>query len=147
MLPDTFIFVFKSDKLLVAGIFVFISGILLVPDMFIHRLLFVAIKLWLPSSCRYPGFGMASQVAERRPPKRRILTDVRQTRELDRFSRTSSFLSGDWAFFAGSPLDAFLIIGTSRPMRISVVFSVLSEPLSSGDVFILFIVWLMLVVD
>src|ERR1017187_326513 len=76
--------------------------------------------------------------------KDEFLAVSRQTKELDRFSRISSFsfLSEHLASFSESQLDAFLMIGTSRPMRTSVVFVFLSEHLSSGNLFILFIVWL-----
>jgi hypothetical protein len=71
-------------------------------------------------------------------PKDDLLTDVRQTKELARSSRSSSFLSEHLASFPESQLEAFLL-ETSRPMRTSLVFLVLSEHLSSCNVFILFI--------
>ena len=67
--------------------------------------------------------------------------DVRQTRELDAFSRAFSFSSECLASFPESQPDAFLL-ETSRPIRTSPVLLVLSEHLSSCNVFILFIVWL-----
>jgi hypothetical protein len=79
------------------------------------------------------------RVTERWHPKEEFLTDVRQTKELARSSRSSSFLSEHLVFFSESQLDAFLL-ETSRPFRTSPVFLVLSEHLSSCNLFILFIV-------
>ena len=70
--------------------------------------------------------------------KDEFLTDVRQTKELARSSRISSFLSEHLVSFSESQPDAFLP-DTSRPIRTSPVFLVLSEHLSSGNLFILFI--------
>jgi hypothetical protein len=88
---------------------------------------------------------MVSRVAERRPPKRRIITDVRQTKELAWSMRVLSFLSAHSSSFSESQQHAFLL-ETSRPIRTFPVFLVLSEHLSSCNVFILFFVWLMFVV-
>jgi hypothetical protein len=70
--------------------------------------------------------------------RRRFFPLVTQTRELARFSRISSFLSEHLAPLSESQLDAFLWAGTSRPMRTSVAGLVLSQHLSSGDVFIFY---------
>jgi hypothetical protein len=70
-----------------------------------------------------------------------IFNRFRQTRELARTSRIFSFssLSTHSLSFSELQQDVFLI-GTSRPMRTSVVCVALSEHLSSCNVFILFIV-------
>jgi hypothetical protein len=77
--------------------------------------------------------------------KNEFLPNVRQTKELARSSRSSSFLSEHFVSFSESQLEAFLRIGTSRPMRTSVIVLVLSERLSFCNVFMLFMVWLMFV--
>lgn len=73
-----------------------------------------------------------SWVAEWRPPKRRNLTAGGQTNELAASSASFAFCS-----FPVSGAGAVLAMGTSRPMRISVGFFVLSELFSFCNVFIM----------
>jgi hypothetical protein len=64
---------------------------------------------------------------------------IHQTKELARSSRASSFfLSEHSVFFPESQSDAPLL-ETSRPIRTTPVFPVLSGLLSSCNVFILFL--------
>jgi hypothetical protein len=70
-------------------------------------------------------------------PKGDVVTDARQTRELALSMPIFSCLSfaARLVSFSESQLDAFLKIGISRPMRTSVPGVVLSQQLSSFDVF------------
>jgi hypothetical protein len=90
-----------------------------------------------PLNLTEAGFLMVSRVAKTGHPKDELKTAARQTRELAAFSVAFSFLSAHLVSVSESPRVVFFKMGTSRPMRISVAGLVLSQHLSSCDVFIL----------